>query len=118
MKISSSYVPNRPRSKIDRVADNFAILKNVDDRKEDQLDDYSDVDESLPNPEGVKGTQQLGNKEVLVADRTGSQKVVKAAEKTPKSNPRTPKKKNMNEEAANYYSYMSFFQERMVCVCM
>ena len=60
----------------------------VNDGKDD---DYSDVDEKFSNPEGVRGIQQLRNKEVLIEDGTGSQKVVKAVEKTPKSTPRRPK---------------------------
>ena len=71
----------------------------------------------MPDPEGYKGVQHLGNKEVLLTDETGGKKVVNAAENTskntPKNTPKKPKKRNMNEEATNYYSSMLQIQEKL-----
>ena len=87
-------------------------MESVDKEKRGKISQSSDGNESLPNPEGYKGVQHLGNKEVLLIDETGGKKVVNAAENTPKNTPKKPKKKNMNEEAANYYSYMFIIQKQ------
>ena len=68
---------------------------------------------STPEVYKVNGVQQLGNKEVLLVDGTGSENVVNAAEIAPKNTCKKPKKKNMNEEAANYCSSMLEIQEKL-----
>ena len=82
----------------------------------------------MPDREGYKGEEEslnlqnfqplnLRNKEALLIDETGGKKVVNVAESasknTPKNTPKKPKKRNMNEEAANYYSSMLKIQEKL-----
>ena len=106
--VSLSSVPKNLTSKVIGIGGNFGIFESVDEGEEDKLSETSDGNESLPDPEGYKGVQHLRTKEVLLIDKTGGKKVVNAAEdtskNTPKNTPKKPKKRNMNEEAANYYS--------------
>ena len=115
--VSLSSVPKHLASKVIGIGDNFGVFESVDDEEEDKLSETSDENESLPDPEGYKGVQPLRNKEVLLIDETGGKKVVNAAENasknTPKNTPKKPKKRNMNEEAANYYSSMLEIQEKL-----
>ena len=115
--VSLSSVPKNLASKVIRIGNNFGVFESVDDEEEDKLSETSDENESLPDPEGYKGVQHLGNKAVLLIDETGGKKVVNAAENAfkniPKNTPKKPKKRNMIEEAANYYSSMLKIQEKL-----
>ena len=70
-------------------------------------------DSSLPDPDLAVGVQGLVDREVLIVDQSGGQRVVDAVGGTPKVAKNRSKKKNMNEEAANYYSRMLEIQENL-----
>ena len=87
------------------------------ENESDDGQDFHEGDNDLPDlNENVSSFERrLDDDQVLLIDGNGQRRLVeKAVPETPKTAPKKSKKKNVNDEGANYYSRMLEIQENLL----